>query len=291
MAAGLLAAGGGRRGRAWGPAASRARPGSLRGAASSSGAGAAQRRPSLLTTLRPAPPAPPPAPPGVNNELAIRHVPEVLPRNDTLAGPLGRRGDMVGGFFFLHRDDLKALSHGWLKYTEDVRADPEAWHLSGDSYSTHPGDKPWISEMYGYAFGASTADVWHKWDQTSMLYPGYTPNGAPGPAAPACRAALQRLLPAAGPGCARPCPPRPPDAPAPVPCAPPRPCRPQSRRACCTTASTGTSRRATASGPSTSTGTMASTCSSARPGPTTRTASPTLASSRCRRTRTTSSRA
>ena len=32
---------------------------------------------------------------GVNNELALKHVPHVSPRNDTLAGPLGRRGDQV----------------------------------------------------------------------------------------------------------------------------------------------------------------------------------------------------
>ena len=30
----------------------------------------------------------------------------------------------VGGFFFIHRTDLKRMSKGWLKYTEDVRADP-----------------------------------------------------------------------------------------------------------------------------------------------------------------------
>ena len=34
---------------------------------------------------------------GVNNELAMKHVPEVVPRNDTLAGPLGRRGDQARG--------------------------------------------------------------------------------------------------------------------------------------------------------------------------------------------------
>ncbi len=41
------------------------------------------------------------------------------------------------------------------------------------------GDKPWISEMYGYAFGAATADVWHRWDDTSMMYPGlgFRPQG------------------------------------------------------------------------------------------------------------------
>lgn len=61
----------------------------------------------------------------MNNELADRHIPEIPKRNDTLAGPAGRRSDRVGGFFFVHRDDLKAMSHLWLKYTEDVRADPE----------------------------------------------------------------------------------------------------------------------------------------------------------------------
>jgi hypothetical protein len=32
---------------------------------------------------------------GVNNELADRHIPEVPRRNDTLAGPVGRRSDKV----------------------------------------------------------------------------------------------------------------------------------------------------------------------------------------------------
>lgn len=62
---------------------------------------------------------------GVANELAVRHIPEIAPRNDTFAGPLNRRADQVGGFFFVHRDDLKRMSKLWLKYTEDVRADPE----------------------------------------------------------------------------------------------------------------------------------------------------------------------
>lgn len=62
---------------------------------------------------------------GVNNELADRHIPEIEKRTDTLAGPAGRRSDRVGGFFFIHRDDLKKMSKLWLKYTEDVRADQE----------------------------------------------------------------------------------------------------------------------------------------------------------------------
>ena len=32
---------------------------------------------------------------GVSNELALRHIPEIDSRNDTLAGPYGRRGDQV----------------------------------------------------------------------------------------------------------------------------------------------------------------------------------------------------
>lgn len=55
----------------------------------------------------------------------------------------------------------------------------QAWRLTGDVYSKKPGDKPWISEMYGYSFGAAKAGVWHKYDEESMLYPGYVPNGEP----------------------------------------------------------------------------------------------------------------
>ena len=32
---------------------------------------------------------------GVANELALRHIPHVAPRQDELAGPVGRRGDQV----------------------------------------------------------------------------------------------------------------------------------------------------------------------------------------------------
>lgn len=52
--------------------------------------------------------------------------------------------------------------------------------MSGDAYSKHPGDKPWISEMYGYSFGAAKANVWHKWDPEVMMYPGYEPAGEGG---------------------------------------------------------------------------------------------------------------
>lgn len=110
---------------------------------------------------------------GVKNNLAMKHVPWVLPRNDTLAGPRGRRGDQVGGFTLMNVADLRRVAPLWLKYTEDVRFDPDAWELTGDAYSTHKGDRPWISEMYGYSYGCAAADVWHLVHHTAMLYPGY----------------------------------------------------------------------------------------------------------------------
>jgi hypothetical protein len=37
--------------------------------------------------------------------------------------------------------------------------------------------------MYGYSFGAAKANVWHKFNQDFMLYPGYTPHSELTPAA------------------------------------------------------------------------------------------------------------
>ncbi|BDA42986.1 Peptidyl serine alpha-galactosyltransferase [Coccomyxa sp. Obi] len=111
---------------------------------------------------------------GVSNELALKHVPYVVPRNDTLAGPRGRRGDQVGGFCIMHKEDLKRVAPLWLKFSKAVRHDPDAWNLTGDAFTHNPGDKPWISEMYGYSFGTASADVWHHVDYEAMLYPGYT---------------------------------------------------------------------------------------------------------------------
>ncbi|KAI8477380.1 MAG: hypothetical protein J3K34DRAFT_398046 [Monoraphidium minutum] len=116
---------------------------------------------------------------GVNNALADRHVPRAPRKRDALAGPEGRRADRIGGFYFIHRADLKRIAPLWLKFAEDVRQDPEAWHLSGDFYSKKAGEKPWISEMYGYVFGAASLNISHVWDETSMIYPGYTPTGVP----------------------------------------------------------------------------------------------------------------
>lgn len=55
----------------------------------------------------------------------------------------------------------------------------QAWRTTGDAFSKTPGSKPWISEMYGYAFSAARHGVWHTWTPSAMLYPGYVPEGVP----------------------------------------------------------------------------------------------------------------
>eukprot|EP00873_Tetraselmis_striata_P002928 jgi/Tetstr1/423192/TSEL_001312.t1 len=115
---------------------------------------------------------------GVANDLAERHIPEIAPRDDLLAGPRGRRSDQVGGVQSMTLADLKRVAPLWLKYTEEVREDPLAWRDSGDVY-VREGGKPWISEMYGYSFGCAKAGVWHTANYTMMLYPEYMPTGFP----------------------------------------------------------------------------------------------------------------
>jgi NET1-associated nuclear protein 1 (U3 small nucleolar RNA-associated protein 17) len=63
---------------------------------------------------------------GASNELALRYLPNVEPRNDTNGGqPKGRRADMVGGFHVVHRDDISQYMHEWLNISASVRFDPD----------------------------------------------------------------------------------------------------------------------------------------------------------------------
>ena len=55
----------------------------------------------------------------------------------------------------------------------------QAWTLSGDSYTPHPGDRPWIAEMYGYSYGAAKAGIAHEWVENALLYPGDPTDCAP----------------------------------------------------------------------------------------------------------------
>jgi hypothetical protein len=61
---------------------------------------------------------------GVKNELAETFVPDIEPREDVLAGPVGRKADQVGGFFFIRSEDLSKVSTQWLTISEQVRMDP-----------------------------------------------------------------------------------------------------------------------------------------------------------------------
>ena len=138
---------------------------------------------------------------GVANELAERHVPEVAPRNDTLVGPVGRHADRAGWWYLIHREDLRLLAPLWLEFTQDVRFDPavseascvsparsrgvthslprlQAWNSTGDTAARKPGDRPWIAEMYGWAFAAAKLGLWHGCDRSAMLYPSYSTAGA-----------------------------------------------------------------------------------------------------------------
>jgi len=115
---------------------------------------------------------------GVINDLATRQVPEIVPRNDSKAGPPGRRADQVGGVQAMTLSDLRRVAPLWLMYTERVREDPLAWRDTGDVYVSK-GGKPWISEMYGYTFGCAKAGVWHTANYTLMIYPEYLPAGIP----------------------------------------------------------------------------------------------------------------
>ncbi|KDP46351.1 hypothetical protein JCGZ_10191 [Jatropha curcas] len=80
--------------------------------------------------------------------------------------------DKVGGLLAMHIDDLRALAPMWLSKTEEVREDKAHWatNITGDIYG-----QGWISEMYGYSFGAAEVGLRHKINDDLMIYPGYIP--------------------------------------------------------------------------------------------------------------------
>ncbi|KAK7385353.1 hypothetical protein VNO78_31069 [Psophocarpus tetragonolobus] len=80
--------------------------------------------------------------------------------------------DKVGGLLAFHIDDLRVFAPLWLSKTEEVREDRAHWatNITGDIYG-----KGWISEMYGYSFGAAEVGLRHKINDNLMIYPGYVP--------------------------------------------------------------------------------------------------------------------
>ena len=95
------------------------------------------------------------------------------------------RAKPVGWYHIFHRDDLKRIAPLWLKYCGRVRLEPERyWAINGSIPRNIPtgdayvkfGKAPWISEMYGYAFGAAEAGVEHVITHGVVKYPGEVSN-------------------------------------------------------------------------------------------------------------------
>jgi hypothetical protein len=108
---------------------------------------------------------------GTDNGMAANFLsPDAVPR----AKP-------VGWYHIFHRDDLRRIAPLWLKYCGRVRTEPERyWAINGSISRDIPtgdayvkfGQAPWISEMYGYAFGAAEAGVEHVITHGVVRYPG-----------------------------------------------------------------------------------------------------------------------
>lgn len=101
---------------------------------------------------------------GCNNELIHRH----------LDKEFHKYCSKVGGISIWRYEDLRQILEPWLTYSVDVRHDPMSWKYSGDVY-VKEGGKPWISEMYGYVFGAASKKMKIQENNDIMVYPMYSP--------------------------------------------------------------------------------------------------------------------
>lgn len=72
----------------------------------------------------------------------------------------------------MHVDDLRKFALQWLHKTVEVRLDRSHWskNITGDVY-----EAGWISEMYGYSFGAAELNLRHVISNEILIYPGYVP--------------------------------------------------------------------------------------------------------------------
>ena len=95
---------------------------------------------------------------GIRNKLVRNFVPAE-------AVPLARA---AGWYHIFHVEDLRTIAPRWLHYTEEMRTHPERyWAINGSIPKNIPtgddyvkfGEPPWISEMYGYMFGAAEQGV------------------------------------------------------------------------------------------------------------------------------------
>ena len=92
----------------------------------------------------------------------------------------------VGWYHIFHRDDLARIAPLWLEYCGRVRTEPEKyWAINGSIPANIPtgdayvkfGHAPWISEMYGYSFGAALAGVQHVVTHGVVKYPSEMGSG------------------------------------------------------------------------------------------------------------------
>ncbi|KAL1529318.1 hypothetical protein AB1Y20_000272 [Prymnesium parvum] len=110
---------------------------------------------------------------GSSNQMAKNFLPpEAVPRAKS-----------VGWYHIFHRDDLLRIAPLWLEYCGKVRTHPELyWSMNGSIPENIPtgdayvkfGKAPWISEMYGYSFGAAMAGVEHVITNGVVRYPSET---------------------------------------------------------------------------------------------------------------------
>lgn len=110
---------------------------------------------------------------GCNGDLSDRHIPELPTISDEFGGPSGRRCDYVGALLATKTTDMAKIAPLWFEYSKRVRDDPHAWNIT-DEPDVKPGDKPWIAEMYGYAFAAAKVGVRHWLYYGLQNYPAYS---------------------------------------------------------------------------------------------------------------------
>ena len=84
----------------------------------------------------------------------------------------------VGGWEIFDAEDFNRLTPLWLEYTKRVRMDPRVWFPyrgTGDVYVTAESPRPWISEMYGFIFGAAMSGLSFNVMRSTQLYAGMKP--------------------------------------------------------------------------------------------------------------------
>lgn len=84
----------------------------------------------------------------------------------------------VGGWEIFDATDFMKLTPLWFEYTKRVRTDSRVWYPyrgTGDVYVSAESRRPWISEMYGFVFGAAISGLSFNIMRSTQLYAGMVP--------------------------------------------------------------------------------------------------------------------